>query len=98
MTARGKCRARQGTSPLVAMYTSRRGLKGRNITGITRFQRWIRSSITYQGDVPRFARHLPPAFIVRAFGARSYVRFAGFTSFAWSNWSTTRWNSFDITK
>jgi hypothetical protein len=52
-----------------AICTIRSGLKGRNITGITRFQRWTRLFSLPRGDALRFASRLPLAFIFRAFGA-----------------------------
>jgi hypothetical protein len=44
-------------------------LKARNTRDISAFQALSNRAYRTRGDVPRFARHLPLAFIFRAFGA-----------------------------
>jgi hypothetical protein len=44
-------------------------LKARNTRDISAFQALLIVHIATRGDVPRYARHLPLAFIFRAFGA-----------------------------
>ena len=69
MKARGKREAERSASPLVRDKQSGPALKARNTHDISAFQAYLLVHITTRGDVPRVARHLPLAFIFRAFGA-----------------------------
>ena len=67
MKARGKREAKRSASPLGK--ESGPALKARNTRYISAFQALSKRAYRTRGDVPRFARHLPLAFIFRAFGA-----------------------------